>query len=191
MALDSEDDLGLRMHAERTPNPNSLKWVLAKPILPQGSCASFESSPDPVVSQLAAMLFAIEGVVGVLIADQFVTVSKSDTLDWPRIAGPISNALKEWLSSGSPALGAGYERPESTDRTDLIQRIRDVIEEQIRPSLARDGGDIAYCGYRDGVVELQLQGACRGCPGAAATLEFAIEKRLREQIPEVQAVVAV
>lgn len=181
----------LRMHAERTPNPNSLKWVLGEPIAAPGTAASFEQAPPRDVSPLAAALFGVEGVVGVFVASDFVTVSKSDAVDWLDLAQPIVEVLRASLGAGESALGPAWTPAESATRGEVADRVRAAIDEWIRPAVARDGGDVVFRGFRDGVVELQMRGACSGCPSAAATLRFAIEKRLCEAVPEVKSVVAV
>lgn len=185
----------LRMHAERTPNPNCLKWVLGDSFAPTGTAASFESRPSTDVSPLASVLFTIDGVEEVFVAASFLTVSKAETVEWLDIAHPIVEAIKAHVSSGEPVLGSSYESPErpvvcDEQGEELVARICRVIDEQIRPAVARDGGDVVFVSYRDGVVELQMKGACSGCPSATLTLKTAIETRLREAIPQIQEVVA-
>lgn len=184
-------DLGLRMHAERTPNPNSIKWVMGRRIVEGTASASFEAPPAKEVSPLAHQLFSIDGVVGVFFAANFATVSKREEVEWVDIAQPIVDALKSHLGSGEPALGPSYQAVAAETSGALVQRICRVLDEEIRPAVARDGGDILFVGFRDGVVELEMRGACSGCPSATATLKMAVESRLREEIPEVHEVVAV
>jgi Fe-S cluster biogenesis protein NfuA len=188
---------GLRMHAERTPNPNSLKWVLGESIAAAGTAASFESGSSQEVSRevspLAYALFSVAGVTEVFVARDFVTVSKNESVEWLDIAQSVVEAIKSHLESGEPALGPEYELPETVDRTgdELVAHICRVIDEQIRPAVARDGGDVVFVRYQDGVVELQMKGACSGCPSATLTLKNAIETRLKGAIPQIQDVVAV
>jgi len=184
-------DLGLRMHAERTPNPNSIKWVMGRRIVEGTASASFEAPPAKEVSPLAHQLFSVDGVVGVFFAANFATVSKREEVEWVDIAQPIVDALKSHLGSGEPALGPSYQAVAAEASGALVQRICRVLDEEIRPAVARDGGDILFVGFRDGVVELEMRGACSGCPSATATLKMAVESRLREEIPEVHEVVAV
>jgi Fe-S cluster biogenesis protein NfuA len=187
----SSPGLGFRMHAERTPNPNSIKWVLGEPIAPAGTAASF---PEPVgedVSPLAARLFAVRGVTGVFIASSFVTVSKRDDAEWMELAEPLVETIKAFAASGDEALGPAHQSEAATSEGDVVARIRRVLEEEVRPAVAMDGGDVVFAGFRDGVVEVHLQGSCAGCPSSTATLRFGIEQRLREEIPEVAKVVSV
>jgi Fe-S cluster biogenesis protein NfuA len=183
-------DLGFRMHAERTPNPNSIKWVLARAIVEPGVSAQFDSAPGEDVSPLAARLFELEGVEGVFVASNFVTVTKQPDLEWTEIAQPIVDAIKGCLADDGSALGPAFEVAERFDDDAVVQRIRRILEEEVRPAVAMDGGDIVFAGFRDGTVELYMQGSCSGCPSATATLKMGIEARLREEIPEVREVVA-
>lgn len=192
--VSSELRQGLRMHAERTPNPDSLKWVLAEPIAGPGTAANFESDPQRDVSPLASALFSVDGVCGVFVTSNFVTVSKTQAIEWLDISQSIVDVIKAHLASGEPALGPGYQAPELTPGNgqgdELVAHICRVIDEQIRPAVARDGGDVVFVGYRDGIVELQMRGACSGCPSATLTLRAAIETRLKQAIPQIQEVVA-
>jgi len=183
-------DLGFRMHAERTPNPNSIKWVLGSAIVPPGASAHFDAAPDEQVSPLAKRLFGIDGVVGVFFASNFVTVTKREDAEWTDLAQPIVDAIKGCLAEGESALGPGFSFEPQAAEAGVVARIRQVLEQEIRPVVAMDGGDIVFAGFRDGIVELYMQGSCSGCPSSTATLKFGIETRLREVIPEVQGVVA-
>jgi Fe-S cluster biogenesis protein NfuA len=184
-------DLGLRMHAERTPNPNSIKWVMGRRIVEGTASASFDAPPAREVSPLAHELFSVDGVEGVFFAANFATVSKREEAEWVDIAQPIVDVLKNHLGSGEPALGPGYQAAAAEVSGTLVKRICQVLDDEIRPAVARDGGDILFVGFSEGVVELQMRGACSGCPSAAATLKMAVESRLREVIPEIREVVAV
>ncbi len=184
-------DLGFRMHAERTPNPDSIKWVLGEALLPPGQSAHFPERVDAAVSPLAARLFAVEGVVGVFVAANFVTVTKRPEIDWPDLAQLLVDAIRAFVESGEPALGPEHQPMASGPGDPIVERIRQILDDEIRPAVAMDGGDIIFAGYRDGVVELYMQGACQGCPSSTLTLKMGIEQRLREAVPEVQAVEAI
>jgi len=183
-------DLGFRMHAERTPNPNSIKWVLGQPVTQPGVSASFEEPVEAGVSPLAARLFAVRGITGVFFAPNFITVTKTDGVEWQDIAQELVDAIKAHVDSGEPATGPDYVQHTSGPAGEVEARIREIIDAEIRPAVAMDGGDIVFAGYRDGRVELYLQGACSGCPSSTATLKYGIETRLREEIPEITEVVA-
>jgi Fe-S cluster biogenesis protein NfuA len=183
-------ELGFRMHAERTPNPDSIKWVLGRPVVDGVASAHFDSRPPEDVSPLAAQLFGIRGVVGVFVASNFVTVTKSGDVEWTDIAQPIVDAMKACLAEGGMALGPSFEVARHGAEDDVVGRIRRILEEEVRPAVAMDGGDIVFAGFRDGIVEVYMQGACSGCPSSTATLKMGIEMRLREAVPEVLEVVA-
>ena len=186
---------GFRMHAERTPNPNSLKWVLGRRVVEGSVTAHFESKPEAAVSPLARQLFEIDGVEGVFLAANFVTITRCEDVEWTDIAQPIVDAVVAILGDGGVALGPGFVAPtpeqEAEQEGELIGRIRRILDEEVRPAVAMDGGDIVFSGFRDGIVELSLRGSCSGCPSSTMTLKQGIEGRLMEAIPEVQGVVAV
>jgi Fe-S cluster biogenesis protein NfuA len=184
-------DLDFRMHAERTPNPQSIKWVLSKEIVAPGVTANFRAPVGAEVSPLAARLFALAGVEGVFLASHFVTVSKRDELAWTDLAQGVVDAIKAHVAAGEPALGPAWAPESDAPAGGIEERIRAILENEIRPAVAMDGGDVVFAGFHDGVVELILQGSCAGCPSSTATLRFGIEARLREEIPEVSRVVQV
>lgn len=183
-------DLGFRMHAERTPNPDSIKWVLGSPVAEAGVAASFEQPVDASTSPLAARLFGVRGIVGVFFASNFITVTKQSEVDWQDIGQDLVDAIRAHVDSGDVATGPDFEQQSSGLAGEIEGRIREIIDAEIRPAVAMDGGDVVFAGYREGRVEVYLQGACAGCPSSTATLKFGIEARLREEIPEVQEVVA-
>lgn len=183
-------DLGFRMHAERTPNPNSIKWVLGSSVVADGNGAHFSEPPLPEQSPLAAALFGVAGVAGVFLGSNFLTVTKADAAEWTDLAPPIVEGIKGWASSEQPALGAAYQAPESGDDDAIVTRIKQILEDDIRPFVAQDGGEITFAGFQDGVVEVYLQGACAGCPSSTITLKMGIESRLKEEIPEVKEVIS-
>lgn len=184
-------DPEFRMHAERTPNPDSIKWVLGKAIAEPGVRGSFPERVGAEVSPLAARLFAVPAVRSVFFALDFITVTKASERDWPDIAQDIIDAIKAHVESGEPAVGPEFDTVSSDLGGDVAQRIQEILDQEIRPAVAMDGGDVVFAGFQDGRVELYLQGACSGCPSSTATLKFGIEARLREAIPEVVEVVAV
>jgi Fe-S cluster biogenesis protein NfuA len=183
-------DLGFRMHAERTPNPNSIKWVLGRAVVDGSGSAHFDAVPASDVTPHAAALFGIDGVVGVFLASNFVTVTKRPEIEWTDIAQSVVDALKGCLEGGGPALGPAWQPVEQSGEGEVVARILRILEEEVRPAVAMDGGDIVFAGFRDGIVELYMQGSCSGCPSSTATLKHGIEARLRDEVPEVQGVVA-
>lgn len=183
-------DLGFRMHAERTPNPNSIKWVLGQMVADVVASASFDQGVSAAVSPLAAGVATVDGVTGVLLGPNFVTVTKQESAEWTVLAAPIVAAIKAWAASGASALGPAFEPPRAADEDEVVQKIRMILERDVRPYVEQDGGEIRFAGYHDGIVEVVLQGACAGCPSSSITLKMGIEARLKDEIPEVRSVVA-
>ncbi|MBW2267163.1 MAG: NifU family protein [Deltaproteobacteria bacterium] len=181
---------GFRVHAERTPNPDSIKWVLGRPIVAPGVAVHFDAAPAASVSPLAARLFEIDGIVGVFLASNFVTVTRRTDVEWTDLAQPVVERLRASFAEGVDALGPAFEPGQTHDEDVLVARIREVLDEEVRPALAMDGGDVEFVAFRDGIVVVSMRGACSGCPSSVATLEHGIGARLRECIPEVRGVVA-
>jgi Fe-S cluster biogenesis protein NfuA len=179
------------MHAERTPNPNSIKWVLNRTLAGDAGGVHFEAATTPSMSPLAAALFEVEGVEGVFFGPDFVTVSKSPEAEWTDLAPPVVAAIKAWVAEGSAALGPDWVAPEKADEGEVVTRIREILDREVRPYVESDGGEVVFAGFADGVVQVHLQGSCAGCPSSSITLKLAIEGRLKEAIPEVHSVVAI
>lgn len=178
--------------AHITPNPHTLKFVVDRLILDYGS-VDFSSKEAAAGSPLAQALFVIEGIVAVLVGTNFVSVTKSSQVDWTTLAAPVTDCLSGHLDAGGllidPALVTGVSGQASDG--DIVARIREIIDQEIRPAVAMDGGDILFEAYQDGVVMLRLQGACSSCPSSTLTLKMGIENRLREEFPEIRDVVQV
>lgn len=183
-------DLGFRMHAERTPNPNSIKWVLNQSVADERGSAFFDEASGTEFSPLATRLMGVSGVTGVFLGSNFVTVSKREELEWADLAQPVVEGIKAWAASEEPAIAADAPARDLAGEGEVVSRIREILEQDIRPYVAQDGGEITLAGFRDGVVEVYLQGACSGCPSSTVTLKMGIEARLKEEIPEVVSVVA-
>jgi Fe-S cluster biogenesis protein NfuA len=181
----------LRIHTERTPNPDSVKWVVGRVILEGPRPLEFGPGTGSEESPLAARLVEISGVSRVLLGQDQLTVSKSPEADWRALGQTISQAIRDWAASGLPALGPAYEAPVRAPDDEVEARIREILESEVSPYVEQDGGEISLVSFRDGVVEVALRGACVGCPSSTVTLKLGVEARLREEIPEVDAVVAV
>lgn len=181
----------LRMHTERTPNPSSVKWVLDRPLIADAAAASFDAPTEPARSPLAARLLMIPGVERVLIGADFVTISKAPEAGWRELGQSVSEAIRAWDESGEAVLGPAFEPPSARDDDEVIARIRQILEDEIAPYVAQDGGEITLEGFDAGVVRVVLRGACESCPSSTITLKMGIEARLREAVPEVRSVMAV
>ncbi len=185
------------IQTEQTPNPATLKFLPGQTVLAEGSI-DIRDAEAAQRSPLAARLFLIDEVAGVFFANDFVTVTKTDEADWQMLKPVILGVIMEHFVSGQPVmadsqgLGDGMTE-DAVDGPDaeIIGQIKDLLDTRVRPAVAQDGGDIVYRGFRNGVVMVQLQGACQGCPSSTATLKMGIENMLRHYIPEVVEVRAV
>jgi Fe-S cluster biogenesis protein NfuA len=178
---------------EFTPNPNTLKYSVNRELLDRGA-ANFTRKEDAQArSPLAAKLFAVSGIAGVMIGKNFVTVTKTEEGDWDVVHKTASSIIEQHLSKGEPVLNETASSPEAHKggSTDVENKIRQILDNEIRPAVAMDGGDITFEKFENGTVYLYLQGSCAGCPSSTMTLKMGIETRLREAIPEVQEVVSV
>ncbi|MFZ1104251.1 MAG: NifU family protein [Hyphomicrobiaceae bacterium] len=180
------------IQTEPTPNPATLKFIPGKVVL-GGDTADYRSKVEAAQSPLASRLFEIEGVTGVFLGSDFISVSKGDA-EWPHIRPAILGAIMEHYMSGAPAVGglpdadAGADEQYDPRDEDTVRTIKELLDTRVRPAVANDGGDITFHGFRDGVVYLHMRGACSGCPSSTATLRHGIENLLKHFCPDVQEV---
>ena len=179
------------IQTEQTPNPATLKFLPGLTVMPQGT-ADFPNREAAARSPLAQALFEIDGVEGVFLGADFVTVTKGDDESWQVLKPMILGAVMEHFTAKRPVLADGdaVAAEESFDEADseVVAQIKELIDTRVRPAVAMDGGDIVFRGFEDGIVYLHMQGACSGCPSSTATLKMGIENMLRHYIPEVQSV---
>lgn len=175
--------------AEHTPNPDCVKLLVGDLGLPAtGDFPDAESAAAG--SELAACLFELTGIQRVFLGADFVAVTKRPEVAWQPLAGRVVERVREYLESGRPLLAPGYRPALEADAPDL-ERVRRIVEEEIRPLVARDGGDVVFVGYSEGVLRLRMRGACAGCPSAERTLRDGIALRMRRELPDFVDVVAV
>ena len=181
------------IQTEQTPNPATLKFLPGCDVMPSGT-ADFPDSERAAASPLATRLFGINGVTGVFLGGDFVTVTKTDGTEWHHLKPAILGAIMEHFTSGAPVMAdehaAATEEYAEAD-AEIVATIKELIETRVRPAVAQDGGDIIFRGYDEGVVWLHMQGSCSGCPSSTATLKHGIETMLRHYVPEVTEVRAV
>ena len=182
------------IQTETTPNPATLKFLPGREVLSAGS-AEFKAAEEAAArSPLAAKLFGVEGVAGVFLGTDFVTVTKTEERDWHLMKPALLGAIMEHFTSGAPALAEGGETAHGAAAegdADLVQQIIELLDTRVRPAVAQDGGDILFHKYEEGIVYLTMQGSCSGCPSSTATLKMGIENMLRHYIPEIVEVRAV
>ena len=183
------------IQTERTPNPATLKFLPGEAVMSSGT-ADFRDAEAAERSPLARRLFQIEGVTGVFFGGDFVSVSKSDAGDWQLLKPVILGVIMEHFVAGHPLLlddaaqTAEAEADYGAD-AEIVTQIKELLDTRVRPAVAQDGGDITYQGFHNGIVMLQLQGSCQGCPSSTMTLKMGIENMLKHYIPEVVEVRAV
>ena len=175
------------IETEPTPNPNSMKFLPGRPVLPEGS-RNFLRPEDAAISPLARSLFTIEGVEGVFLGPDFITVSKVAEQDWQMMRPFLLAAIMDHFLANHPVLQEGSAAqidasPEG--EPEIVVKIKEILDSRVRPAVAQDGGDIVFRGYEAGIVYLHMQGACAGCPSSTATLKMGIENMLRYYLPEV------
>jgi Fe-S cluster biogenesis protein NfuA len=183
------------IQTEATPNPATLKFIPGKSVLGDGT-ADYRSFDEAALSPLATRIFGIDGVKGVFLGSDFISVTKGDS-EWQHMKPAILGAIMEHYMSGAPivdgdasgdALAKGEYDPKDEE---IVKTIKELLETRVRPAVAHDGGDIVFHGFKDGIVSLHMRGACAGCPSSTATLRGGIENLLRHFCPEVQEVRAV
>jgi Fe-S cluster biogenesis protein NfuA len=181
------------IETETTPNPATIKFLPGREVMGTHGTADFRDAESAANSPLASRLLDVTGIEGVFLGNDFVSVSKSDDSDWFQLKPLVLGAIMEHFSSGQPimtTLTAGGDVKSAADHDDdeISGQIRELIETRVRPAVAQDGGDIVFEKFEDGVVYLQMRGACAGCPSSTMTLKNGIENMLRHYIPEVQEV---
>jgi Fe-S cluster biogenesis protein NfuA len=173
------------IQTEETPNPATLKFLPGRDVMETGT-ADFRDGESARRSPLAERLFQIEGVSGVFLGSDFITVTKDEDREWFLLKPAILGVVMEHFTAGRPILLAGAEALESSEEdSEIVSQIRELIDTRVRPAVAQDGGDILFSRFEDGIVYLHMQGACQGCPSSTATLKMGIENMLRHYIPEV------
>tara|TARA_A100001391_G_scaffold78331_1_gene50593 strand:+ start:60363 stop:60944 length:582 start_codon:yes stop_codon:yes gene_type:complete len=185
------------IETETTPNPATLKFLPGRAVMPSGT-RDFASPEDAEASPLAEALFDSGEVTGVFFGSDFVSVTAAPGADWSALKPQVVAVLLDHFVSEAPLFtggdASGFSVPAEDEAEmlgddegteDVVAQIKELIETRVRPAVAGDGGDIRYRGFRSGVVYLQMQGACSGCPSSTATLKHGIEGLLKHYVPEV------
>ncbi len=182
------------IETELTPNPATIKFLPGQVVMDSGT-RDFADPEEAAASPLAEALFALGDVTGVFFGHSFISVTAAPGVEWASLKPDVLGILLDHFSANMPlfhAPTAGFSVPSSTDYPlddpadeDIVDQIKELIETRVRPAVANDGGDIIYRGFQKGVVYLQMQGACSGCPSSSATLKNGIEQLLKHYVPEV------
>ncbi len=177
------------IQTEATPNPATVKFVPGKVVLGEGT-VDFRDATEAAGSPLASRLFEIDGVTGVFLGADFISVTKGE-IEWQHLKPAVLGAIMEHFMSGAPVVDASADQPEDIDDdfdpedAETVKTIKELLDTRVRPAVANDGGDIVFRGFRDGIVYLHMRGACSGCPSSTATLQGGIERLLQHFCPEV------
>jgi len=176
---------------EGTPNPNALKFVLEKTLIESGS-VDFKDKESVKKSPLAKKLFEIDSVDEVLIGKDFITITKTNDVIWDNIYEKIISAINNHFESGEPIITDQEKKTtDSVSKDPVEKKIKEILDSQIRPAVAADGGDIIFESYDAGILRLHLQGACSTCPSAIMTLKVGVEQMLKRHIPEIKEVISI
>ncbi|MBS1957885.1 MAG: NifU family protein [Bdellovibrionales bacterium] len=177
---------------EFTPNPNTLKYSVNRKLLDKGA-ANFTNLADAEArSPLATKLLKIVGISGVMIGRDFVTVTKTEDGDWDLVHKSASELIESHLTAGEMVVNEEEtNKLGSQNASEVERRIQKFLDDEIRPAVAMDGGDVTLDRFEDGVAYLHMQGACSGCPSSSMTLKMGIETKLKELVPEVIEVTAI
>ncbi len=174
-----------------TPNPNALMFKVEVPLVERGTY-EFNNAESASEAPLPLRLFALPGIEQVLVTSRFVTVNKATDAEWYDLIAPIKGEIRGHVASGDPAVTAGTQLEALDTGSELARQVVELIDEEIRPAVAQDGGDVQFVGITDDmVVQLRLIGACSSCPSATATLAFGIERLLVEEFPDITGVIQV
>ena len=176
------------VQTEVTPNPNSLKFLPGKSVSNKGS---FEiTQKDQTNNELVKNLLSINGVEGIFLGKDFISINKYDDTSWDDIKHIVISLINDFYSTGKECVVENTLIENSENLKDIEKKIVKILDEKIRPAVAKDGGDIKFKEFKDGVVKVQLQGSCSGCPSSTMTLKQGVQNLLCHYLPEVKKVEA-
>ena len=178
------------IQTEVTPNPNSLKFLPGKNV---SNCGSFEvTKKEDTDSELVRNLLSINGVTGVFLGADFLSINKEDNMVWEDIKHIVISLINDFYSTGKDfVIASELSEKKNESHNEIETKIIIIIETKIRPAVAKDGGDIKFKEFKDGIVKVELQGSCSGCPSSTMTLKQGVQNLLCHYLPEVKEVVAV
>jgi len=177
------------IQTEETPNPLTLKFIPdGKEVLGDKTAEFKSQKAASTKSPLATQLFEISGVVSVFFGSDFITITKNEEANWDKIKSDIQATIMDFYVSKKPIMFETKNEEENEDDDEVVKQIKELIEIKVRPAVAMDGGDITFHSFEDGIVKLELKGACSGCPSSTITLKNGIENMLKHYVPEVESV---
>ncbi|MCW5698317.1 MAG: NifU family protein [Rhodospirillales bacterium] len=174
------------IQTEATPNPETWKFLPGCGVMTKGT-ANFARPEEAMRSPLALRLFEIDGVAGVFLGHDFITVTKMPDHEWETMKPFILGSIMDHFASGALVMTADSADADAGEgaEDEVVAQIKDLLDTRVRPAVAQDGGDIVFHGFEDGIVYLHMQGACAGCPSSTATLKHGIENMLKYYVPEI------
>ena len=177
------------VQTEVTPNPNSLKFLPGKKVSNSGPYEI--TNKDETQNALVRNLLSINGVEGIFLGEDFISINKKEIIKWDEIKHIVISFINDFYSEGKEFVIDERLEEKNSNLDDLEQKIVKILDEKIRPAVARDGGDIKFKEFKDGVVKVQLQGSCSGCPSSTMTLKQGVQNLLCHYIPEIKEVIAI
>ena len=176
------------IQTETTPNPQTLKFLPGKTVLDEGT-KFYTSEQSAEESPLALNLFRIDGVNAVFLGSDFITITKNESFDWSLLKPDLLTRIMDFFVAGHPVIHKRDPLPQSSEEdSEVVAEIKELLETRVRPAVAMDGGDIIFHSFNEGIVYLEMHGACSGCPSSTMTLKSGIENMLKHYVPEVIAV---
>ena len=176
------------VQTEVTPNPNSLKFLPGKKVSNSGPYEI--TNKEDMKNELVRNILSINGVEGIFLGQDFISVNKNENIKWDEIKHIVISLINDFYADGKEFVIDENIKEEDLDLSEIESKIVKILEEKIRPAVARDGGDIKFKEFKDGVVKVQLQGSCSGCPSSTMTLKQGVQNLLCHYLPEVKEVVA-
>ena len=177
------------VQTELTPNPNSLKFLPGKKVSNSGPYEI--TNKEDIKNELVRNILSINGVEGIFLGQDFISVNKNENIKWDEIKHIVISLINDFYADGKEFVIDENIKEEDLDLSEIESKIVKILEEKIRPAVARDGGDIKFKEFKDGIVKVQLQGSCSGCPSSTMTLKQGVQNLLCHYLPEVKEVVAI
>ncbi len=177
------------VQTESTPNPNSLKFLPGKKVSNSGPYEI--TNKEDIKNELVRNILSINGVEGIFLGQDFISVNKKEIIKWDEIKHIVISLINDFYADGKEFVIDENIKEEDLDLSEIESKIVKILDEKIRPAVARDGGDIKFKEFKDGVVKVQLQGSCSGCPSSTMTLKQGVQNLLCHYLPEVKEVVAI
>ena len=177
------------VQTEVTPNPNSLKFLPGKTVSNSGPYEI--TNKEDMQNELVRNILSINGVEGIFLGQDFISVNKNENIKWDEIKHIVISLINDFYADGKEFVIDENIKEENLDLSEIESKIVKILEEKIRPAVARDGGDIKFKEFKDGIVKVQLQGSCSGCPSSTMTLKQGVQNLLCHYLPEVKEVVAI